>query len=486
MVKSLTANMKSLSPETAVLIIAAIVLCIVHALQTHNRKSKIKLRLQNHEVGTLETYKKKTKALMFLANTHTTFVRGDSNHTYRHNRYEKGVKMPMKHLNRILSFEGDMLEVEANVKLETCIRFLLSQGYNLVCCPDLKDLTLGGIVSGIGGGNTSFRHGYFHNSILEMDILLPGGDLLTVTPEDDLFRAIPGTMGTLGYVTRMKIRCRKASPFVQAYVHHFSTPETYFACLKTYREYRENHDWEFVDGVVFSSTFFVVVTGRYIDALPSTDHTLCNVVNQDVYYKVIKRKEQTLYFDTYEFIYRFSTDLYFTSMSLPFVFREPLFRSCFPKSFVPTVQNLLAKAFPVDISALCQDVLIPEKNALSFFQWYDLTIGLYPLYNVVVQSPVQTATFWRDTDAFVDFGIAYGVLPVPRSVSYQKQLCLWIENEMLRLNGVKLPYTSTFVKERMFWERFGRSAESSGEYLRLRKRFHAESFPSVYEKVGKM
>ena len=146
----------------------------VKAMQRLNSKPT-RLAVFTHELGTIANYKHKLKTLTAAAASQRSYVRSDSNHTYRHSRVQGPARLPMAMFNRILGFQDGVLEVEANVKLETCIRYLLLRGYNLTSCPDLKDLTLGGIVSGVGGGNTSFKTGYFHNNVLEMDVLIPGG-----------------------------------------------------------------------------------------------------------------------------------------------------------------------------------------------------------------------------------------------------------------------------------------------------------------------
>ena len=72
--------------------------------------------------------------------------------------------------------------------------------------PQLKTITLGGAVTGLGIESTSFRNGLPHESVLEMDILTGAGDVLTASPDQhgDLFRAFPNSYGTLGYSVRLK------------------------------------------------------------------------------------------------------------------------------------------------------------------------------------------------------------------------------------------------------------------------------------------
>ena len=49
--------------------------------------------------------------------------------------------------------------------------------------PQLKTITLGGAVTGLGIESTSFRNGLPHESVLEMDILTGTGEVVTASPD---------------------------------------------------------------------------------------------------------------------------------------------------------------------------------------------------------------------------------------------------------------------------------------------------------------
>ena len=83
--------------------------------------------------------------------------------------------------------------------------------------PQLRTITLGGAVTGLGIESTSFRNGLPHESVIEMDILTGAGDLVTATADNehaDLFDAFPNSYGSLGYAVRLRIKLEKVPPFV--------------------------------------------------------------------------------------------------------------------------------------------------------------------------------------------------------------------------------------------------------------------------------
>ena len=48
--------------------------------------------------------------------------------------------------------------------------------------PQLKTITVGGAAAGVGIEATSFRHGLVHDTLHEIEVLLPGGEIVVCTP----------------------------------------------------------------------------------------------------------------------------------------------------------------------------------------------------------------------------------------------------------------------------------------------------------------
>ena len=99
---------------------------------------------------------------------------------------------------------------------EDLVAATLPYGLAPLVVPQLKTITLGGAVTGLGIESTSFRNGLPHESVLEMDILTGAGEVLTASPDEhaDLFRAFPNSYGTLGYSVRLQIELEPVKPFV--------------------------------------------------------------------------------------------------------------------------------------------------------------------------------------------------------------------------------------------------------------------------------
>ena len=91
---------------------------------------------------------------------------------------------------------------------EDLVDATLPHGLIPLVVPQLRTITLGGAVTGLGIESTSFRNGLPHESVLEMDVFTGAGEVVTARPDGehaDLFDAFPNSYGSLGYATRLRI-----------------------------------------------------------------------------------------------------------------------------------------------------------------------------------------------------------------------------------------------------------------------------------------
>jgi len=135
--------------------------------------------------------------------------------------------------------------------------------------PQLKSITIGGAVAGIGIESSSFRYGLVHETVEELDVLVGDGRVVTATPDNDhrdLFFGFPNSYGTLGYALRVKARALPAKPFVRLEHVHHRDARRFFDHVGAVC----GADADFVDGAVFGPHDLVVTTGRFVDAAPYT------------------------------------------------------------------------------------------------------------------------------------------------------------------------------------------------------------------------
>ncbi|HYO85728.1 MAG TPA: FAD-binding oxidoreductase [Dermatophilaceae bacterium] len=99
-------------------------------------------------------------------------------------------------------------DVQGMCSYERLVERTLPHGLIPLVVPQLRTITLGGAVTGLGIESTSFRNGLPHESVRDLDVLVGDGRVVTATPDGehaDLFAAFPNSYGSLGYATRLRI-----------------------------------------------------------------------------------------------------------------------------------------------------------------------------------------------------------------------------------------------------------------------------------------
>jgi len=90
-------------------------------------------------------------------------------------------------------------EVGGMTTYEDLVDATLPHGLMPMVVPQLKTITLGGAVSGLGVEASSFRSGLPHESVRELEVLTGDGRVLTASATNahaDLFRGFPNSYGT--------------------------------------------------------------------------------------------------------------------------------------------------------------------------------------------------------------------------------------------------------------------------------------------------
>ena len=235
--------------------------------------------------------------------------------------------MSLSDFNQIISLDpvNRTLEVEGLATFETIVEHCLAQGYLPLVSPELKHITIGGATVGIGIESTCFRHGFVHDGLLEADVLLPSGDIVTCTANNeyaDLFNALPNSYGTLGYILRARIALQKALPFVHIEIHHFADTVLYLDAL---RAATEADDIDFVEGLFFEDRRFFLMVGRLRRAVPQVD----DILRRSIFYKLVQTRTD-IYLTASDYIFRYDPEWFW---NIPDSLFYTLFRRYAPKRF---------------------------------------------------------------------------------------------------------------------------------------------------------
>src|SRR5262245_6507152 len=185
-------------------------------------------------------------------------------------RSRGGKRVDLSGFNRVLRVDAArrLLEVEGLATFESIVDATLPHGLAPLVTPELKHITVGGAIVGIGIESNCYRHGFVHDGMVEAEVLLPDGRIVTCGPQGehaDLFRALPNSYGTLGYILRARMRLMPALPYVHLRTERFDDLDAYLAAM---RAATERGDVDFVEGTFYSASRLFLTVSRYIERPP--------------------------------------------------------------------------------------------------------------------------------------------------------------------------------------------------------------------------
>jgi decaprenylphospho-beta-D-ribofuranose 2-oxidase len=115
--------------------------------------------------------------------------------------------------DKILSFDTikGIFECQPGITLADVLQVIVPQGWFLPVTPGTKLITIGGAVGSNVHGKNHRAEGSFSGHIIDMDVVLASGELITCSANGhaDLFEATCGGMGLTGLVTRVKVKLKK-------------------------------------------------------------------------------------------------------------------------------------------------------------------------------------------------------------------------------------------------------------------------------------
>src|SRR6185312_3357968 len=126
-------------------------------------------------------------------------------------RARRRPRIDLSHFDAVVAVDRErgLVEAEGMTTFVDLVDATLAHGMMPAVVPQLKSITLGGAVAGVGIEATSFRHGLVHDTIVAIDILTGDGRIVTCTPDNehrDLFHGFPNSYGTLGYALKLTAR----------------------------------------------------------------------------------------------------------------------------------------------------------------------------------------------------------------------------------------------------------------------------------------
>ena len=383
----------------------------------------------------------------------------------------------LRDFNHVLASDTQarVLDVEGLATFEAIVDATLPAGLVPLVTPELKDITIGGAIVGIGIESSSFRHGFVHDGLLEAEVLLPDGRVVSCTPDNehsDLHAALPNSYGTIGYILRAMMRIMPAAPFV----HLATTPcRDIDHFIETMQAGAARADTDFIEGLAYTERRLFVTVARFTNEAPRTD----DILRKNVFYKLIER-ERDVYLTTRDYLFRYDPEWFWNLPETPLY---QFFRRIAPASMrhsgfykrYTRFKNRLLSALPWQSAdpdePLIQDWEVPWEKAaeLMRFAMREADLSGKPWIATPIR-PLHAATLYPVTPGrlYFNLGCYCQVRKPPGKRDYHYTRV--IDRKCFDLGGIKMLYSSTFLDEEEFNRRYG-----GADYAGLKAKYDPDS-----------
>lgn len=434
-----------------------------------------------------------------------TLERRKLNYTMHHNEYKEGThRVDVHDFDHVLDVNPltKRVWVEPGVTTESLYGACIKANLIPLVLPELKQLTVGGLISGAGLESSSFRHGQFNDTCTTMDVVLGNGELRRCTRDQHptIFHGVAGAFGSLGIVTAVELQCRSAAPKVTLEYHRFRSTE---AAMDAVRKAAADATVDFVEGIALDASTTALILGRLDSAhakMPQLDLKPWNApwFTEHVEDVVRERASFIEQMDLEQYLFRHDRGGFWTGIYA----HTPSMGGLLPRINVGRMKNvrkvlsswfdtntLWSKLSSKDHTLrekrfVFQDIYVPIEETPKFVEECDTMLGIYPIWLCPVKTTDAPQHFnphvSSTTDLVIDVGL-YGVPTRMASPFDGIQLNRRLEELMMRTKSLKMFYGRAYYT-RSEWNQVYKAGIQAHDDLR-RETGADEAFVHITKKL---
>ncbi|KUJ07717.1 FAD-binding domain-containing protein [Mollisia scopiformis] len=410
--------------------------------------------------------------------------------------YQKQSVVDISALSNVVSIDttAKTATVEPNVPMDKLVEATLQHGLIPPVVMEFPGITVGGGYAGSAGESSSFKYGYFDQTVNSVEVVLANGDVVTAskTERPELFKGAAGALGTLGITTLIELQLIQAKKYVKIEYHRRGS--VHDSIEKLQQEIKDPSN-DYVDGIIFSKNHGVIITGQLTDEIPELAQPQTFSKSWDPWF-YLHVKDKTIveatspvtdYIPLAEYLFRYDRGGFWVGIEafryFPFVpFNK--FTRWFLDDFIHT--RMLYRAMHgsrKEFGNIVQDLSLPYSTAEKFIDYTADELDIWPLWLCPLRE-MTPPTFHP-----------YTTLPGPDETSKPMlNIGLWgrasddldtfvaqnrrLESKLTELGGRKVLYSHTYYTEAEFWSLYDKKW-----YDELRERYSASSLLTVYDKV---
>ncbi|KAL9058014.1 MAG: hypothetical protein Q9162_002006 [Coniocarpon cinnabarinum] len=301
---------------------------------------------------------------------------------------------------------------------------------------EFPGITVGGGYAGTGGESSSFKYGFFNETVNRAEFILGNGDIVLATANDyaDLLHGASGAVGSLGITTMLEVQLIAAKEFVKTTYYPVRSVKE---AIEKLEAASSNHSLDYLDGILFRPDYGAIVTGVGESA-----------------------------FEYFKFPFTRFTRWWLDDFLHTRMLYEALHGSNQSRDYV------------------VQDVAMPFFKAVEFIDYTTNTFDIWPLWLCPLRQ-ARTPTFHphalartgdgKVPDLLLNVGL-WGFGPKNHDTFIAQNLEL--ERKLPDFGAMKWLYAHTYYTQDEFWKIYDKSW-----YDNLREKYHSNSLPNVWQKV---
>ncbi len=398
--------------------------------------------------------------------------------------FKRSEMVDVSDFNHVLSVDtaSRTIVVEPNVPMDELVRQTLKQKLIPPVIPEFPGITVGGAIQGGAGESSSFKWGFFSQTVNWIEMVLADGSVITCSPTEnaDLFYGTAGASGTLGIITAAEIQLIPAKKYVNvSYVPVMSFEEatTQMLDLRT-------ADYDFIDCIMYGHDHGLLVLGKISDKVVGRIRRFTRAFDEWYYIFVAtidsKRKPAKITIPLTDYLFRYDRGAFWVGRFAFERFRVPFNRLT---RFIldPLLHTReLYKALQDSGASqehIVQDLTVPIETATEFLAYIHNKTNIYPLWICPIKPEPRSPLLCNglDTQLAINIGI-WG----PRIPKYKDFIALNrdLEDELTKMGGKKWMYAHSYFTKDEFWNIYDKKW-----YDKLRHKYAATTLPDIYEKT---
>ena len=349
-----------------------------------------------------DDYNKKIEKISNVLKTNDNLVTTNRRgHNHRDLNFKKNQKrINTNDLDSILSINENYIDCESAVTVGKINRMTIQKEKIVPSLPEGDNFTVGGCLGGIALGSNSYSNGFFNNNVIDFDIILGNGEILkdvSVDNNSDLYYGIGGTYGTIGIITRVKLKLIPCMPYVKVdYLHHDSFEGFY----NNFKQIINDSNDDFVEAFVNNRNDFTIVVANYIEDVNSDE--ILVIRDKDMFkqrdmcvYAQIAQKKESNYLRLVDYLERYSYSAFwghylYTPREIRDFVYAGLIYSTIPKKLLKSDELNINKYFTAtshivgdytrDEYVLATDIGVPLSKLKEALHLVDKMTKTYPLW----------------------------------------------------------------------------------------------------------